>query len=116
SCLFFFQAEDGIRDWSVTGVQTCALPLYFGRCESAAMNALGAEHQLGEGQREQRGDFRAAPVAARRHIVEGGVRCGHALFKPATRACASIDWTAKIPPAESRAIRLADGPVRRSCP
>src|SRR5215213_9881325 len=25
---FFFQAEDGIRDWSVTGVQTCALPIY----------------------------------------------------------------------------------------
>src|SRR5262249_56662453 len=25
--LFFFQAEDGIRDWSVTGVQTCALPI-----------------------------------------------------------------------------------------
>src|SRR5258706_3906510 len=27
-CFFFFQAEDGIRDWSVTGVQTCALPIY----------------------------------------------------------------------------------------
>src|SRR5262249_58870711 len=26
-CYFFFQAEDGIRDWSVTGVQTCALPI-----------------------------------------------------------------------------------------
>src|SRR5260221_3791002 len=25
---FFFQAEDGIRDHCVTGVQTCALPLY----------------------------------------------------------------------------------------
>src|SRR5262249_57735324 len=25
---FFFQAEDGIRDWSVTGVQTCALPIF----------------------------------------------------------------------------------------
>src|SRR5262249_57020201 len=25
--LFFLQAEDGIRDWSVTGVQTCALPI-----------------------------------------------------------------------------------------
>src|SRR5258706_11688881 len=25
--LFCFQAEDGIRDWSVTGVQTCALPI-----------------------------------------------------------------------------------------
>src|SRR5258706_14780502 len=27
--LFFFQEEDGIRDWSVTGVQTCALPISF---------------------------------------------------------------------------------------
>src|SRR2546429_8804330 len=26
---FFFQAEDGIRDVAVTGVQTCALPIYF---------------------------------------------------------------------------------------
>src|SRR5206468_7430533 len=25
---FFFQAEDGIRDLIVTGVQTCALPIY----------------------------------------------------------------------------------------
>ena len=25
--IFFFQAEDGIRDTSVTGVQTCALPI-----------------------------------------------------------------------------------------
>src|SRR5437867_6146282 len=27
SCFFFFQAEDGIRDRTVTGVQTCALPI-----------------------------------------------------------------------------------------
>src|SRR5688572_30905392 len=27
---FFFQAEDGIRDLTVTGVQTCALPIFFG--------------------------------------------------------------------------------------
>src|SRR5687768_17798132 len=26
---FFFQAEDGIRDVAVTGVQTCALPIYL---------------------------------------------------------------------------------------
>src|SRR5688572_18267157 len=25
---FFFQAEDGIRDLTVTGVQTCALPIF----------------------------------------------------------------------------------------
>src|SRR5205809_3076132 len=28
ACFFFFQAEDGIRDVAVTGVQTCALPIY----------------------------------------------------------------------------------------
>src|SRR5256885_8167939 len=27
--IFFFQAEDGIRDYKVTGVQTCALPILF---------------------------------------------------------------------------------------
>src|SRR5438046_8390161 len=35
--LFFFQAEDGIRDWPVTGVQTCALPI-----SGAARGAQGA--------------------------------------------------------------------------
>src|SRR5207249_6933934 len=29
---FFFQAEDGIRDRNVTGVQTCALPIWTGSC------------------------------------------------------------------------------------
>src|SRR6266850_3835865 len=28
---FFFQAEDGIRDYKVTGVQTCALPIWAAR-------------------------------------------------------------------------------------
>src|SRR2546430_8269054 len=28
--VFFFQAEDGIRDLTVTGVQTCALPIFWG--------------------------------------------------------------------------------------
>ena len=30
---FFFQAEDGIRDIGVTGVQTCALPISFALCD-----------------------------------------------------------------------------------
>ena len=30
SCLgLFFQAEDGIGDYDVTGVQTCALPIFY---------------------------------------------------------------------------------------
>src|SRR5690606_41190510 len=31
AAVFFFQAEDGIRDFHVTGVQTCALPICFQR-------------------------------------------------------------------------------------
>src|SRR2546430_8808102 len=31
SVIFFFQAEDGIRDLTVTGVQTCALPISIAR-------------------------------------------------------------------------------------
>src|SRR2546430_4501216 len=32
--IFFFQAEDGIRDLTVTGVQTCALPISRGRAKA----------------------------------------------------------------------------------
>src|SRR6266478_4515227 len=34
-CFFFFQAEDGIRDLTVTGVQTCALPIAIAAAPSA---------------------------------------------------------------------------------
>src|ERR1039457_3166919 len=40
SCAFvFFQAEDGIRDYNVTGVQTCALPIYEG-CFASSFTAV----------------------------------------------------------------------------
>src|SRR3712207_6904845 len=38
--VFFFQAEDGIRDIGVTGVQTCALPI----SRTGAPNASGMSH------------------------------------------------------------------------
>src|SRR5262249_56505180 len=38
--VFFFQAEDGIRDWSVTGVQTCALPIYRRRYSGSGRRRL----------------------------------------------------------------------------
>src|SRR2546422_1442827 len=37
---FFFQAEDGIRDVAVTGVQTCALPISHDRIREAASHGL----------------------------------------------------------------------------
>src|SRR5438128_6531489 len=43
-CCFFFQAEDGIRDATVTGVQTCALPISVpGTAKTAAAGGKTAE-------------------------------------------------------------------------
>src|SRR5262249_57948568 len=39
---FFFQAEDGIRDWSVTGVQTCALPISSTRRNASSIASRAA--------------------------------------------------------------------------
>src|SRR5215207_10541297 len=41
SFLFFFQAEDGIRDPLVTGVQTCALPIWRRRNFHSVQSASG---------------------------------------------------------------------------
>src|SRR5256885_5572517 len=49
---FFFQAEDGIRDYKVTGVQTCALPIFISftdncRCSKASWSAICAHSPSG---------------------------------------------------------------------
>src|SRR5256885_11830293 len=45
---FFFQAEDGIRDYKVTGVQTCALPIC--PVPNAGVGALIGYIRLSNGQ------------------------------------------------------------------
>src|SRR2546427_6265833 len=47
---FFFQAEDGIRDLTVTGVQTCALPIWAGRADSLAYTLQRVAGWLPAGQ------------------------------------------------------------------
>src|SRR5256885_2714694 len=42
---FFFQAEDGIRDYKVTGVQTCALPIIIYR-NSVRLNEPYVYHKF----------------------------------------------------------------------
>src|SRR5256885_7763281 len=71
SVFFFFQAEDGIRDYKVTGVQTCALPIW--RCP---FGSVGVEQQtpavlgrLGERAREL---IEGAVVELRRHVDQAG--------------------------------------------
>src|SRR5215467_8482831 len=69
-CLFFFfQAEDGIRDYKVTGVQTCALPISGSRTRMSP--------SLGRSTRGPRGTIRKAgrrqrPTCARA-LRAGGV-------------------------------------------
>src|SRR5207342_2106280 len=52
---FFFQAEDGIRDFHVTGVQTCALPIWRSPSQEghSVADILNAETQ----RRGERRDF-----------------------------------------------------------
>src|SRR2546429_3858388 len=61
--MFFFQAEDGIRDVAVTGVQTCALPI-----------------SLDRGRRRPRGY--AAARAGRTGVGRSGVAAVALLFVP----------------------------------
>src|SRR5437762_5473151 len=74
---FFFQAEDGIRDTSVTGVQTCALPISLGETAHRGLHreamlaqavALRVLAQQGEGflavHRRDAITERPAPVVA----------------------------------------------------
>src|SRR5207248_6423500 len=42
----FFQAEDGIRDRTVTGVQTCALPISKVTTEQLAIERLKEDHEV----------------------------------------------------------------------
>src|SRR2546427_9253858 len=54
SCMFvfffFFQAEDGIRDLTVTGVQTCDLPISWPDCSSANQPAAARATPAGKGR------------------------------------------------------------------
>src|SRR3712207_7157822 len=46
---FFFQAEDGIRDIGVTGVQTCALPIFQGLSDGRFALLTKTHHALVDG-------------------------------------------------------------------
>src|SRR2546430_8505511 len=73
--VFFFQAEDGIRDLTVTGVQTCALPIY----------------PLGEGPDQRIG---GADVRRRRERGERADEIPALHFKIERKATASsISWS-----------------------
>src|SRR2546427_5280474 len=63
---FFFQAEDGIRDLTVTGVQTCALPISVLRQTILAHvqphAGEGRRHDDGEEQEQHEGELPEGPL------------------------------------------------------
>src|SRR5690606_41007047 len=72
SVSFFFQAEDGIRDFHVTGVQTCALPISrsaaepWSRACCANRTAHAAVHARAESPRASRSSrVPASPIVRR---------------------------------------------------
>src|SRR5260370_29091602 len=77
---FFFQAEDGIRDSSVTGVQTCALPIFHRAIARELLATLAApvhvradaldrvRRRLAHGRGQQ---VRLDLPAARRNLAHG---------------------------------------------
>src|SRR5262249_57611006 len=74
---FFFKAEDGIRDWSVTGVQTCALPIFTSirRTENVDARRDGRNHWT-SGKLASRRSRRDGPSAAAPASVCGFTHAG----------------------------------------
>ena len=62
---FFFQAEDGIRDIGVTGVQTCALPIY----------SFTAGQRRLQNNTRQTSNPGLTPVLRRRKATENDLHC-----------------------------------------
>src|SRR5207245_3199229 len=79
---FFFQAEDGIRDATVTGVQTCALPIYRPRfIETGSRGADGHVAACHFAIKLQRSDVRTIVLLRRRADLEADLtlRAAHEL-------------------------------------
>src|SRR2546421_1506809 len=62
---FFFQAEDGIRDLIVTGVQTCALPIFLLRPSETAESDSLLRAARGAGESPQEVLLRASTTEGR---------------------------------------------------
>src|SRR5216683_6444649 len=102
---FFFQAEDGIRDLIVTGVQTCALPISDQQSYKDKADKTLAAFGPGLDQRPEAMPYMMSALnlslAKPRQIVIAGMRGAED-----TRALLRLVWQRYIP---NRVLLLADG-------
>src|SRR5207244_7019113 len=110
-CLFLFQAEDGIRDDLVTGVQTCALPISSSRAAAPRLEVLAPAQRLAGAPllRIDRGDRADRSRGHRARGVErseerrvgkgGGARGGRELDK-CKRVTGGVEafWSTSVDP------------------
>src|SRR5438034_11495630 len=93
---FFFQAEDGIRDHCVTGVQTCALPISFspGQIRDAQEIAqASSEKQVPQGRRGARahaGRLKIGRASCRERVEVWG---GAEAVKKRKIETKGVEWT-----------------------
>src|SRR5258708_8588724 len=126
-CFFFFQAEDGIRDDLVTGVQTCALPISaFFECRGTLMSIHRAKtewqrnamsFEITKYSRAYRIAFESAELAgnaAKENLPQGAPHGPGAdpeqLFVAALSACHILSFLALAPPKQLILTRPAHDP------
>src|SRR5256885_5462683 len=95
---FFFQAEDGIRDYKVTGVQTCALPIYISpiaafRIRYLLVSGAGitSSDTIDSRSRPVRNYWKILLARGTAKTVEGRPEGGRTLWKRHVCSCASED-------------------------
>src|SRR5699024_6218127 len=86
---FFFQAEDGIRDRNVTGVQTCALPIYFESEASAHMKTID-QYELFKLLLNDMGETGWWPADSKVEIIIGAIMIQNTNAANAKRAVNNI--------------------------
>src|SRR2546425_9495139 len=72
---FFFQAEDGIRDKLVTGVQTCALPILLVKIDKNQLEARAQIKENSEQIKENSEQIKALTVEVRSEERRVGKEC-----------------------------------------
>src|SRR5256885_5673528 len=93
---FFFQAEDGIRDYKVTGVQTCALPISRPAAETSSLSP----NRTGPGILPR--PARSAPTAPRTAVLMRSEEHTSELQSPCNLVCRLLLEKKKIHPNRTR--------------
>src|SRR5690606_41049500 len=107
---FFFQAEDGIRDFHVTGVQTCALPISVRVMMPASRDLMARLTYVGTVTRERSITVRAQipGVVDQLSAVEGEVIQRGALLEIGRASCRERRWRPEVGGAERKNKKAGD--------